>query len=341
MQTNEALSIETIQENPDAYRNIIKLIERCFQYEKINHFDIDFYPLINQSNWNNCFVLKMNNQIIGHIGTLTKNFFYQNTFFPVAMIGGISIDHNYQGRGYLKHFLNAVLNNLNNRVAMILLWSNQNDLYQKFNFYEFGEQFEYIISPNIINNYQMTKLNTIPAQDITQLNQLYQKQYSSLFYLPREITQWRELSHVGSADLFIKRNSQNHIESYFFMNKGQDLCNIIYEACSLPSHHHLKESNGLKLWSPFKLKSPNKKHFYCMGRIGNKNYFSKMIETITNNLITINNVDQPNQNITFEYAQNTITLNMNDFLQGIWGPTRFKELQRILPNIFISGLESI
>ena len=73
--------------------------------------------------------------------------------------------------------------------------------------------------------------------------------------------------------------------------------------------------------------------------LGDLRHFSHFIAHLTKNDVIIRNINPMKQEVYFDFNQELMGLDMDDFLRGIFGPGTFEELE--LPTFFISGLESI
>jgi hypothetical protein len=314
----------------------VKLIENSFNYSKDNKFDVDFYPLMEPSNHQNNFLLLQDNNLIGHIGVLIKSFIIDEIEFKVPMFGGIAIDPSYRGKGYFKEFFNHTLDKFKG-FAFNLLWSNKLELYEKFEFHPCIKQFEYNTKVLIDNpTFIKYKLKDLDNNQIKQLSYIY-NQSKELRY-KRSIQDWNNLKKITSSDIFIKENN-NIISNYFFQNKGEDLNEVIYEYGHLSDIQEIL-GHGV-LWSPFQY------HEYieyssCLYasllKICDINSFKEFVHLYTQKHIKIQNIND--KKITFFFEKNQFELSIANFLEGIFGPNQFTELDFVMP-ILISGLDSI
>jgi predicted N-acetyltransferase YhbS len=133
------MTITNLKSSPPLLASTLSLIEKAFQYEKGHHFDVDFAPLMDESNHENCFVkLNTEGNVIAHIG------FCKRTLggHPIGMLGGIAVDERYRGEGYFQELMQEIISEHRGNVAFFLLWSDQEKLYKKFGFYLCGAQIE-------------------------------------------------------------------------------------------------------------------------------------------------------------------------------------------------------
>jgi hypothetical protein len=151
--------------------------------------------------------------------------------------------------------------------------------------------------------------------------------------LSRDEKHWQELKEITSSDLYLIK-STDEIINYFMMNKGQDLTSIIHEYGHINDEQLELFSNYGNTWSPSSLKKDSTNLFACLLKMGEVNLFKDFIKEYLN--IEILNIANE---INFNFQGDEYTLQTEEFLQGFFGPGRFKELNS--PFINISGLDSI
>lgn len=329
--------ITTLKKNPEKFKETLDLIHEAFDYSTQNSFYTDFYPLINENNHANNFILLNNGSVAGHIGLVYKQYLLHGSLYNVAMLGGVAIGENYRGKGFLKSFLTQVIETIKD-TPFILLWSDKIDLYKKFNFHPCIEQYEYTGAIESDNpHFIRMKLKELNEQDIARLSNIYNTSNELRFL--RTIDDWNELKHIDSSDIYIKKEN-GIIENYFFMNKGEDLSEIIYE------YGHLKDIEEIStygiLWSPMNFeveKEEDKSILYAaLLKINTHNLFKDFITKFTSSIIDITRIDETH--VQFLFENEIFNLEHEDFLQGIFGPDKFQELNKS-PKILISGLDSI
>ena len=125
--------ITTLKEHPEHYSQTIALIEKAFGYPQEHKFDVDFYPLMAKDNHSNCYILLEDNTVVGHIGRLTKNLSINTKEYPINMYGGIAISKGQRGQGLFSKLFNHVLQS-SPQTPLNILWSDQVELYNKFEF---------------------------------------------------------------------------------------------------------------------------------------------------------------------------------------------------------------
>jgi predicted N-acetyltransferase YhbS len=327
------MNYTNLVQNPVYYADTIKLIENAFDYSPSNSFKVDFYPLVNERNHENCHVLIIDNHVVAHVGVLKKEIKINNEIFPIAMYGGIAVSEKHRGQGLFKELFNKVLEQ-NKDCALHLLWSDQLEMYERFGFYPAIEQIEFNESLDDAEGFTPTKLKDLNQQEIEQLSAIYDQ--AKDIRIKRTIPDWEVLKSITSSDLYIKKEG-GFITNYFFMNKGEDLNGVIYEIGDFKDIEIINKFGVT--WSPYDFDHDDvDRLFAAVLRIGDQKLFSKFIKSYTQNMIVIKEIDS--KTVDFDFEMSNYKLATEEFLTGIFGPCRFEELSAIAP-LYISGLDSI
>ena len=239
------------------------------------------------------------------------------------MFGGIAVDKNYRGMGLFKKLFQQVLP-LYQDNAFLLLWSDQINLYSPFGFYPCGELKQYK---------QSHQAHSYTQKKFSQLSQDEKDTISSLYHSTNELrptrtaVDWETLFTMDTVDLYLKVE-KNKIKNYFLKNKGQDLTDIIHEYGEISSE--LIQAGTL--WTPEKLNAS----YVTLNAFQLKpgSYFKHFIEDYAD--ISIKSIGKQT---VFEFNGESYELATEDFLQGVFGPGRFDELD--LPYLYIPGATSI
>ncbi len=338
-----------LSKSPDFYEETIDLIQKSFRYDSENSFSKDFWPLMNPHNHKRCHIVidKDKNKVICHIGFCFRDIRVAGQKFPIALIGAIATDENYQGQGIFKRLFNELIEQYIKDVSFFLLWSEKDEMYSKFNFFEFGSVIQTGVEDLNITEieqigFSKTKLANLSPQDLTQIKVLYSHNYNKYISLNRRSKDWDQLCYITSSDLYIKRNDKNIITHYFFANKGFDLSNVIHEISFYNDEELIEKLSKFKLWLPEKHQSYIK-HALCLYtgliKLGNPEKFTRFITQVYSNELYINNITD--NVVQFEFQQETYTLPINDFINMTLGPKPAKEFIRYAPWFSISGLDSI
>ncbi len=337
-------NIYRLSEKASCLEPTLKLIEQSFGYKRPDRFDIDFATLIDKSNHENCFILLDENEnVVAHIGTKDKILTLKNETFRVCLLGGIAVEENSRGKGYFQTFLQDVMAEKRSDSTFFLLWSNNTKLYNKFGFHLCGTQYEIDKSSTEkkSENFEKTKYHELKSEDKIQIQNLYHHSFSKTYLtFDRTERDWVELEKLTSSDLFIKRGHSS-ITDYFFMNKGQDLQGIIYEYGT--SSDFIKSLESMtsygKVWigKPF-IETEHVQYQFFMAP-GDVRLFSRFILNHTNSQISIRDINILKQEVFFDFNGELYSLEVEEFLRGIFGPGIFEELE--VPVFFVSGLESV
>lgn len=330
-----------LKEKPSCREATLKLIEKSFQYKKPNSFEIDFAPLFNNENQHNSFIyLDENENVVAHVGAKEKIITINNQKFNVTLLGGIAVDEARRGEGIFQELFSDVLAEKRCDTAFFLLWSDLEKLYNKFGFHLCGNQIE-IASQRLMSPFIKTTYADLNDDEKKQIKELYQNSFAKMYLtLERTDKDWSEISSIKSSDLYVQKK-QGLIESYYFQNKGQDLPDIIFEYGTKKNlSEYLKEISGYgKLWlGKDILTSENLQYQFFMAP-GDQKLFAEFIFQLTNEQFAIRNVNLMKQEIYFDFNEETLSLEISDFLRGVFGPGTFEELE--VPSLFISGLDSI
>lgn len=332
------MAITTLKAAPHLLKATTELIEKSFHYQAENKFNVDFAPLMNEKNHHNCFILTDEKEnVLAHVGFCERKI----AGIPVGMLGGIAVDVKHRGEGHFQELFQDVLAEKRSDVAFFMLWSDQEKLYAKHGFYLCGSQ---IAIAQVVNdkNFTKTKLNELNADQLKQIQTLYDNSFSNLYTtIERSPSDWEEISKITSSDLYIKEKS-GMICEYFLMNKGQDLTEIIYEYGSQREMNvFLKEISAYgTIWMGSPLLNNGEEQLQFFMAPADTKLFSQFISHYTNNQILIREINSMKQEVYFYFNDELLSLVTEEFLRGVIGPETFEELGALRP-IFISGLDSI
>ena len=333
--------ITNLKESPSFFDKTLKLIEKSFQYEQQNSFQIDFAPLITESNHQNCFILVDEHEnVLAHIGAKDKTLTLQGSDFPITMLGGIAVDENHRGEGHFQTLLTDVMAEKRSETTLFLLWSDMEKLYNKFGFYLCGTQFE-CAKKREESHFIKTKYFELAPIEKEDIQKLYAESFAKTYLtLNRSQEDWKLIEKISSADLYIKKHN-GRITDYYFMNKGQDLPHIIYEYGTKGEMRNHIEALSLfgKVWMGSPLIETDQLQYQFFMCPGDLRLFTEFIRHLTNGLFLIRNINLMKQEVFFDFNQETLVLSTEEFLRGVFGPGSFEELES--PTLYISGLDSI
>ncbi len=340
--------ITNLAKSPEYYKDVIQLIEKSFGYDDKHHFDLDFWTLIGPNNHKNChFILnKKEDSVVCHIGVKNRDIRIKRNKHPVCLIGGIATDEKYRGQGKFKELFNFVLDKYKESSTFFLLWSEKSSLFQKFDFFEFGSVLQTgdssLTEEKALSlGYTRTSHRKLSEVDKIKIKELHDANYKNFITLNRTSRDWYDISQTKSADLYIKK-TDNKITDYFFINKGFDLQDIIYECSFFSDEKMIEELSPFKLWLPEKHKSyiEHKSAIYIGHlKVANTDLFKNFIHEIYSNDLYITKYQ--NKEIEFEFKDTRTKASERDFLSLTLGPEPAEEFKRYAPWIYISGIDSI
>jgi predicted N-acetyltransferase YhbS len=330
-----------LSEKNSCYEATIRLIEKSFQYKKPNSFEIDFAPLIDKSNHQNCFILiDENENVLAHIGVKERFLTLGNKKYSITLLGGIAVDEARRGEGIFQTLFQDVLAEKRSDTTLFLLWSDLEKLYNKFGFHLCGTQFE-ISKTKVKSSFTKTTFSSLSNDEKKEIKTLFTNSFAKTYLTPeRTQADWDLIQKVTSADLFIRKNG-NAISDYYFMNKGQDLPEVIYEYGSQGELTTLLEEISAygKVWIGKDLLASENLQYQCFMSPGDTRLFTQFIFELTNQQFAIRNINLMKQEVFFDFNEETLSLELPDFLRGVFGPGAFEEIE--VPSLYISGLDSI
>ena len=333
--------IYPLSEKPSCFEATVKLIEKAFHYKKPNSFEIDFAPLIDKSNHKNCFImLDENENVLAHIGAKDQFLTLGNKQFPVTMLGGIAVDEARRGEGHFQTLLQDVLAEKRSDTTLFLLWSDMEKLYNKFGFHLCGNQFEYSLERKE-THFIKTKYKDLSELEQKEIQTLYKESFAKTYLtLNRKEEDWKLIEKITSADLFIKKRN-GRISHYYFMNKGQDLPEIIYEYGTKEDMSAFIQEIGAygKVWMGKPIVETESLQYQFFMTPGDLRLFTEFTLAFTDNKVSIRNINPMKQEVYFDYNEELLGLDLEEFLRGLFGPGSFEEIE--MPAIFLSGLDSI
>jgi N-acetylglutamate synthase-like GNAT family acetyltransferase len=332
------MTITTLRAAPHLIQPTLKLIEESFEYESPHHFSTDFAPLLASQNLHHCFIkLDENENVLAHVGLIQKSILG----FPICMLGGIAVDKKHRGEGHFQKLLTYVIADKRSDVALFLLWSDQEKLYRKFGFHLCGTQLEGTLHGDK-TDFLATQYRQLSLDEKNMINKLYESSFARAYHtIHRSQSEWEDLQLIHSADLFIRKKDQK-ITDYFFMNKGQDLNGIIYEYASAEKIEDLIDEISAygKVWSCFPRSGVQDVQYQFFMAPGDTKKFADFIFRFSSEKIIIRDINPIKEEVYFEFNDELLGLETEEFLRGVFGPGPFEELGELKP-LFISGLDSI
>ncbi len=345
-------ALTTLSANPEYFEEVIKLIEEEFHYTEGNHFEKDFAPLVDPLNFENCYLIinQENNSVAAHLAVCPRTLIKNQCEMKIALVGGIATHKNHRGVGLFKELMNHAIKIHETNVGLFILWSDLENLYEKFSFHRTGVLIETgtrnFSASERPSGYEKTKFSQLNDKEFNAVINLYTSFNEKYFLtLKRENKDWSIIREMSSIDLYLKKNTLGDIEKYFCVNKGRDLTNIVHEVSCKNSQEFsvlLKELENFKLWLPetelSKFSSSN--IFYtAFFRLGNEKTLDTFLQTVTNNKLKILSMSE--ERVTFSFEENLFGASPKDFLQYVFGPKPLEEFGPFGLSLYVPGTDSI
>ncbi len=333
--------IYRLSEYPLYFEKTLRLIESGLGYKGPYSFREDFAPLIDSNNHHNCFIYVDEGEVLAHIGVKEKQLSLQGQVFSFCLLGGIVVAEAHRGKGIFQELLLDVLAEKRDEATAFLLWSTLEKLYSRYGFYLCGTQFEYADTSGA-REFQKTRLSELSTTERAELATLFEESFRKTYLtFERSSADWNLLATITSADLYLRRRG-GRITDYYFQNKGQDLTDVIYEyGTAGEMKGFMRELAGAgKLWTATPIEATEGQQFQFMLAPGDLAKFTAFIKAYTQQKFLVRNINVMKQEVFFDFDGETLMLEMEEFLRGVFGPGQYEELGE-LPPFFVSGLDSI
>jgi hypothetical protein len=95
-----------------------------------------------------------------------------------------------------------------------------------------------------------------------------------------------------------------------------------------------------KLWTATPIEATEGQQFQFMLAPGDLAKFTAFITAYTQKKFLVRNINVMKQEVFFDFDGETLMLEMEEFLRGVFGPGQYEELGELSP-FFVSGLDSI
>jgi len=319
------MNVKTLKESPEKLNECVELIELAFGYQNGHSYKEDFSPLFHEHNLENCYFLEEDDQVIATLLTLPKELEYKDNRLPVLFLGGIGVKDEKQGAGLFRSLLETILL-LNPQYALYLLWSDLSQLYEKFNFHEFG-----LVAENDLSDQTPKEIEKFPPEYLEIIIKSYQD-LSQNYLLPHRTPEdWHDLFQSHSID-----HITDHNHHFYFVNKGMDLQGVCHERHPI----NAPDISGFSNWNYFPDESCPISRYMGFLRLGNLEILSDFIEKTSNKRLFI--VERNNEGLmTVSFDGDYYDLAEKDFIQGLWGPGQMEEWIGLVPPLIVFGYDSI
>jgi hypothetical protein len=191
------------------------------------------------------------------------------------------------------------------------------------------------------NDFEKSTYHSLSPLQKKEIQLLYNESFAKTYLtLERTENDWNLIEKITSANLYFRSN-QSKITDYFFVNKGQDLPGIIYEYGTKSDINEFIEliSHYGKVWTGKPILETENVQYQFLMTPGDLRLFTQFVVKLTDNKIALRNINLMKQEVYFDFNEELLALNLDEFLRGLFGPGTFEELE--LPSIYLSGLESI
>lgn len=336
---------------PHKLKDTIRLIEESLEYEVQHKFLIDFAPLMEESNQEHCHILiDKNENVIGHIGVKERTFGNLLSTTQVALMGGIAIQKKFRGKGLFSYFFNYIESIYKQNNSMFILWSDLDDLYRKYNYHQAGTVIElgqaHFIDSDLNKRFTKENIKQLNVEDFKAIQSIYKSELEDRYTtLKRSHETWNTILKMSSVKFYTYRVNKV-IKGYFFINKGQDLTNVIHESACLQEHkdQFILALKKYRLWQPVSSQldssAKDKKIFYsAIFKISNLEMFNHFFDTWSNHEAKVIKIDDGK--IILKHKNNEFTVLESEFYSFLFGPSEIVEFESYGKPLFFSGLDSI
>lgn len=344
--------LTTLSSNPEYFEEVIRLIEEEFHYSENQSFEMDFSPLVDPLNFENCFLYIDNetNKVAAHLAVCIRTLVKGNIETKIAMIGGIVTSKKHRNKNLFKNLMDHAILTYESQVSLFILWSDIEGLYERFSFYRSGGIIETgkrnLSASERPGGYEKTKFKNLSVKDYEKIINLYHSFNEQYFFtIKRTEKDWSIIREMTSIDLYIKRNRDDDIVKYFCINKGRDLTNIIHEISSLNLIEYsllLKDLEGYKVWLPeTELDKTNSREIFYTAfmRLGNKTLLNDFLGKVSDNRLSIAEINP--ETLSFNFKAKTINSTSKEFLHFLFGPNPLEEFASFKLSLYIAGADSI
>lgn len=348
---NDNFALTSLSDNPEYFEEVIHLIEEEFHYNKDHHYEVDFAPLMNPLNFENCylFIDDKTNTVAAHLAVCERLIVKDQSTLKVAFIGGIVTHKNYRHQQLFRKLMEHALEK-HSSCGLFILWSDLENIYEKFAFHRTGGLVETgkrsFSASERPSGYEKNKFSTLSEKDFQRIVSIYSSSIEKKFFtVKRENKDWSIIRELESIDLYVKRNLSGEIIRYFCVNKGHDLNNVIHEIGAVDSNELDRLINDLesyKLWLP-EIQSNRFKnsdiYYTAFFRLGQAEVLNDFFSKVTSKSLIILSIDQ--ENVSFKFKEASYKASQKDFLQFVFGPKPLEELAPFELSLYVAGADSV
>jgi GNAT superfamily N-acetyltransferase len=248
--------------------DLVGRISSAFLYNKEEETVArDFPQLYHPNNSKNLWVGWEGETLAGHSGFFPTEMKVEGIALPVAGIGGVFTEAEFQGQGLASTLVNKCAEEAKKQgAALAFLWSDKHDLYSKLGFHLIGRQWTISFEPG-----QVAKLKVrgekcglafgdlrftdgeVSGEFLAQSYSMQQRYSIGIARSPEE----HGLLLASGACRVIAAWAGKDLAAYFVMGKGRDLQNYVHEWAGHEGALHHLAAHCLGLFAhPFFVLSP-------------------------------------------------------------------------------------
>ncbi len=224
------MQIFSLIERKDKYQEFVKLVEKSFAYIAPHSYAVDFYPLINSANHQNCFMLMEQDEVIATCAYQPRSI-TANSAHKIFLMGAIAVQEKFRSQGLGKKIVESCLDRIKDG-AWIGLWSDKKSFFSKLGFVDYGEQYflpiQYLVqTPNSLK-IDKFKISDLSNQQKIEWKNFYQSLSQSNVTLMRQEADWNNIFKIHSAH-YLEITYQQKKIGYAVVGKGMDLLDVVHE----------------------------------------------------------------------------------------------------------------
>ncbi len=212
---------------PEKVEDWIQFLDQVFLYEQPLSFGIDFAPLFLPQNLENSRIIYKDGQIAASASLFEQSMIIPDASYRIGIIAAVATHPNFRNQGFSTQILEEMemLGREKNLDALVL-WSQQEEFYEKVGFKTFGKQELYSLGGF---NYEGPPQGLIiPGWDEPgKLSLLYREH---AMRSDRTDEYWNCLTQIKSVQRYHLKNTKSaEITAYVGIGRGKDMQNIIHE----------------------------------------------------------------------------------------------------------------
>lgn len=224
------MQFSNLAERKDKYSEFIHLVETSFEYQAGFNYEIDFYPLINPRNFQNCFMLLDQDEVIATCAYQPRTIVI-STAYKVFFLGAIAVKERFRNQGLGNRIVSDVLKKIEDG-AWMGLWSDKKQFFSKLGFRDYGEQYflptGYFDQTNESITITKIKVNILSDLHKKAWKNYYQKLNDKYTTLLRNDFEWNDIFQIHSAT-YLEIKYRGKEIGYAIADKGMDLQNVVHE----------------------------------------------------------------------------------------------------------------